>query len=216
VANHPDTAEFFAHVVGDVPCWFVPNFLNFQGSSDYKSHVLNSTSLVMVGRLSSEKHHGFVIQSLQELKLRYPDIQLEILGDGDEESRLRKLSRDLGLADRVHFRGHVSDVASVVGRSQLLILASEFEGLPNVCLEAMDLGTPCLVSSNVSSMPRLFATGKHFLQFQHLDDNDFVEQCVRALEDPSYIQNVVDGARRAVHDLCSSDDVFATWLRIAI
>ncbi|MGV6820383.1 MAG: glycosyltransferase [Parvularcula sp.] len=102
--------------------------------------------LASVGHLIERKGHHLVIEALTDL----PGAQLEIAGTGPEEARLRTLAKRTGVADRVNFLGAIPHdrLKEVYGRADVTVLASSREGWPNVLLESMACGTPC-VATNV-------------------------------------------------------------------
>jgi len=105
---------------------------------------LHRTTLISVGHLIKRKGHDKVIKTLLEL----PEVDLLLIGDGEEENALRQLSKDLKLQDRVHFVGHVDQqiLPNYYTAADMLVLASSREGWPNVLLEAMACGTPVVAT----------------------------------------------------------------------
>jgi glycosyltransferase involved in cell wall biosynthesis len=93
-----------------------------------------------------------MIRALRDL----PDASLLIAGDGPIRGQLEALAGSLGLASRVHFLGSVAhkELPAVYSAVDLLILASEREGWPNVLLEAMACGTP-VVATRVGGVPEI-------------------------------------------------------------
>jgi glycosyltransferase involved in cell wall biosynthesis len=100
--------------------------------------------LVSVGLLIERKGHHFVIEALQSL----PDAQLMIVGEGEWDSRLRRLAEKLGVADRVHFVGRAKheDLYRYYSAADVMVLASSREGWANVLLESMACGTPVVAT----------------------------------------------------------------------
>lgn len=80
--------------------------------------------------------------------MRLPGLRFALVGDGPERRRLEALARDLGLADRVHFVGRVAHerLGDYYSAADVVTLASEQEGWPNVLLESMACGTPVVAT----------------------------------------------------------------------
>lgn len=107
---------------------------------------------VSVGNLVPLKGHDLAITALRAL----PGLTLWIVGGGPELGRLARLAGTLGVADRVRFLGVMPHerMAEIYSAADLLVLASECEGWPNVLLEAMACGAR-VVTTNVSDVAEL-------------------------------------------------------------
>jgi len=112
------------------------------------------TTLVSVGHLIERKGHHLVIEALHSL----PDVDLVILGDGEERARLEAQVARAGLGERVRFEGAVSQhrLRECYGAADALVLASSREGWANVLLEAMACATP-VVATPVWGTPEVVA-----------------------------------------------------------
>jgi teichuronic acid biosynthesis glycosyltransferase TuaC len=106
---------------------------------------------VSVGNLVPLKGHDLAIQACTLI----PGLHLAIVGSGELEAPLKSLARNLG-ADRVHFVPEVEQerLRSFYSAADLLVLASEREGMPNVVLEALACGTP-VVATTVGGVPEV-------------------------------------------------------------
>jgi teichuronic acid biosynthesis glycosyltransferase TuaC len=102
-------------------------------------------ALASVGNLIPTKGHQLVMEALREL----PDVELMIAGRGPHEKKFMDLAVRLGVADRVKFLGVLSqaELRGLYSAVDVLVLASEREGWPNVLLEAMACGTPVVASA---------------------------------------------------------------------
>jgi teichuronic acid biosynthesis glycosyltransferase TuaC len=119
--------------------------------------------LVSVGHLSPRKGFHRVIASLPRVIESCPDLRLAIIGgrgaERDNSLDLHALVERLSLRDRVLFVGaKPSDsVALWLGAADIFVLASDFEGCPNVILEAMACGRP-IVATKVGDVERMVPT----------------------------------------------------------
>jgi glycosyltransferase involved in cell wall biosynthesis len=115
---------------------------------------VGTPAIASVGHLVTRKRHDLIIRALQEL----PTASLLIAGTGPEEKKLKTLAGNLGVASRVRFLGLVpqTELPTVYGAADALVLASEREGWANVLLEAMACGTP-VVATNIWGTPEVVA-----------------------------------------------------------
>ncbi len=116
--------------------------------------------LVSVGHLSPRKGFQRIIRALPRVIAGCPDARLAIVGgkggEADNSAELRALAQELGLADRVLFVGPETPdrVALWLGAADAFVLASDFEGCPNVVLEAMACGRP-VIATKVGHVERM-------------------------------------------------------------
>jgi len=102
-----------------------------------------------VGRLTAEKGCDVLVRAVGQCRERAVDVNLEIFGDGPERARLQRLAVDLGLADRVHFRGGVDRdrVLAELGTFRAVVVPSVWDEVVGlVALEALAAGVPVIAS----------------------------------------------------------------------
>ena len=103
-------------------------------------------TLVFVGRLAKVKDLGTLVRAVALARLRVPDIQLWIVGDGPERGPLEALVAELGIAANVVFWGERHDVARFFSAADVFTMSSVSEGLPMSLLQAMSVGLPAIVT----------------------------------------------------------------------
>jgi glycosyltransferase involved in cell wall biosynthesis len=111
-----------------------------------------------IGRLTAVKAFDLLIRAADQLLTNGLDIELLIIGEGEEQARLEELIARLGRADRVRLLGHRSDVKPIYEALDIYALSSLREGLPNVVLEAMAFEVP-VAATRVGSVPQVIADG---------------------------------------------------------
>jgi glycosyltransferase involved in cell wall biosynthesis len=129
-----------------------------------------------VGRLSPEKGFDLLIRAADRLLTDGTDLELLIVGDGDEQTRLNDLIALLGRGDRIRLLGYRADLRGLYEAMDLFALSSLREGLPNVLLEAMALEVP-VAATRIAGVPRLITDGVNGL----LVDAESVEKLAAAL-----------------------------------
>lgn len=102
---------------------------------------------VAVGRLVGQKGFDILLRALALLKTRN-DFLVEIVGDGKDRADLEALAAQLGVGQRVCWRGALSpaEVLTALGDADVFLQPSRYEGLSNAALEAMSCGLPVIVT----------------------------------------------------------------------
>lgn len=141
--------------------------------------------MVAIGRLSREKGHADLIESVAVLRKAEPDLKFKLLivGAGPEQANLTRAVSERNLESHVVFVGHVSDVAPFYAIADLLALPSHSEGSPNVLLEAMAAGLPT-VATRVGGVPEIATNEKDALLVAARDPSTFADALRRALTEP--------------------------------
>lgn len=104
--------------------------------------------VIHIGRFSKQKRHDVLLDAWAELDVPH---QLILLGALDP--RLTEMITSRGLDRRVTMAGFQANPYPWIAGADLLVLSSDHEGLPNVIIEALAVGTP-VVSTDCASGPR--------------------------------------------------------------
>lgn len=115
-------------------------------------------SLVTVGTLAQlYKAPDILIEAVAQCVKDGLDLNLTFVGDGQYRAQIEAQTRSLGIADRVHFRGQLTDKMEVqkeLDAADLYVMPSRQEGLPRAMIEAMARALPC-IGSTVGGIPEL-------------------------------------------------------------
>ena len=134
--------------------------------------------IITSGRLVSQKAHDVLVQAFARVVAQQP-ARLIILGEGAERSALAAQIKQLGLMESVAMPGFVTNPAAWVAKSDVFVLASRNEGLSNVLIEAMAVGTP-VVSTDCPSGPREVLGDGRFGRLVKVDDAEALSGAIIA------------------------------------
>jgi len=103
-------------------------------------------NLVAAGRLAFEKGFDVLLAAMPAVAKEFPGVHLTILGEGPLLHDLQRRARALGIEEKVSLPGFQPEPWSYLRHADAFVLSSRFEGLPNVVLEALALGTPVIAT----------------------------------------------------------------------
>jgi glycosyltransferase involved in cell wall biosynthesis len=98
--------------------------------------------LLFVGRLEPQKGIDVLLERTPAILQALPEHRLVLIGDGSWAKAWSQWAQHSPLAHRVERLGRRADVLDWMARSELLLLPTRYEGMPNVVLEAMAVGLP--------------------------------------------------------------------------
>jgi glycosyltransferase involved in cell wall biosynthesis len=123
-----------------------------------KPYAGTAPRLLSVGRLIPIKGHVVLLRALAEARKELPDLELDIAGRGPLEPALRALALELGIADAVHFLGHVAPVQGAIEGAAIVVAPSMGEGFGMVALEAMERSRP-VIAAEIGGLGELVEDG---------------------------------------------------------
>jgi glycosyltransferase involved in cell wall biosynthesis len=156
-------------------------------------------TVTFIGRLERQKGVHWLIETAPAWLAEVPDSDLLLVGEGPLRGRLEAACRAAGIAQRVHFAGWRADVPEILAASDLLVLPSAWEGMPNVVLEAMASGRP-VVASDVEGVRELLGSAAPQQTIAYGDSQGFIGKVVSFLKNPEMAAAVGAENRRRVEE----------------
>lgn len=100
--------------------------------------------IVSAGRLEPQKNFPLLIEAFSLFYKSHQDYRLIIYGDGSQREKLQVLIDSKGLADVIKLPGVSNTLLEDIYKASMFVLSSDYEGVPNVLIEAMAAGIPCV------------------------------------------------------------------------
>ncbi|PPK87969.1 glycosyltransferase involved in cell wall biosynthesis [Neolewinella xylanilytica] len=154
-------------------------------------------TIALVGKLSPEKNHGFLLLAFRELRRRLPEARLWFIGDGPEREALEQRIKSLDLSDYVRLWGGQTDVMPFLAAADVLAITSTVEGIPGVILEGGIQGTPT-VSVDVGGVKEVLRDRETGLLLKGYHVDTFAEALATVLTDPALRDRLGRAAQRVV------------------
>jgi len=139
--------------------------------------------VLAVGRLNAQKDYPMLLKAFVEMRAQRA-ARLMILGEGSERPALEALARDLGIANDLTLPGFVANPFAFMARAGAFALSSQFEGFPNVLVEAMACGTPVVATDCPSGPREILDDGRYGTLVAPGNSHAFAEALLAQLAQP--------------------------------
>ncbi len=103
-------------------------------------------TIVTAGRMEYQKGQWHLVRAFSKVVEAVPDAKLVIFGQGELYRTLLELIQSLHLEGKAVLHGFTKDLNKYLANCRVFVLPSMFEGMPTALLQAMAVGTPCIVS----------------------------------------------------------------------
>ncbi|BAQ61807.1 glycosyltransferase [Geminocystis sp. NIES-3708] len=189
------------------------------GVSMFENAALFSDSpfrVVFCGRVVEEqKRISLVLAAMSQACCLDPRIECWIIGDGDEINRSRDWVNERGLGDRIIFLGRLesSTVQSRLALCQVILLMSDYEGLPVALLEAMAIGVVPIVRSIPSGIPELVKNNESGLLVDDTPEQA-ANAIVRLLNHPQLWLKCSTTSQSLIAENYSEEISYQRWLNV--
>lgn len=159
--------------------------------------------VVAVGRFVDKKRPEATVRAFAAAAARWPNLRMQMVGDGPQLERCRTLARELGVESRVDFLGaqdHAA-IAALLSRARAFLQHSvtapggETEGLPSSIQEAMAAGA-VVVSTRHAGIPGIVRDGETGWLVDEGDEEGYARALMKVFEDPARADTMARQARQ--------------------
>lgn len=180
----PKVCSFYNNVKAKTA--IIPNPIAKEYKGNIKPFEERPKVIISLGRLDiNQKRQDVLLRAFALIHDKYSDYELHLYGDGPDENSLKSLSNELGVEKFVLFKGVTQEPFIVLEQSQIYVLTSDNEGIPNALIEAMQVGLPCISTRcSPGGAEFLIENGKSGLLVDCGDYSDLANKIVYLIENP--------------------------------
>ncbi len=175
--------------------------------------IPGSKKMIFIGRLHHQKGLDWFLATLPVWMRHLPDWELLLVGEGPEDAALKeRIAQDeyAPFRNRIHFLGWRPDIPELLTASDLLVLPSRWEGMPNVVLQAMAARKPVLVSRKHAGCDGILANLLERQSFTLFDCDSLVSR-LRYLGDDTVRLSLGEQNHRRVREHFSIERMVAAY-----
>ena len=172
---------------------------SLKGKSDIFFKTKKKTlKLINLGRYTDQKNQIIILKAAQILK-RHINFKLLILGRGSEKNNMKNFIEDNSLKNFVKLKDFIDNPFRLIKESDIFILSSKYEGLPNVLLEAACLKR-LIISTKCPTGPKeILSNGKGGIFFKINDYKDLALKIKYAIRNKKLMKKKVEFCYKNLH-----------------
>lgn len=191
-------------------CRVIPNPI-FLENELIGANLKRKKKIITAGRLFEAKNQKLLIEAFSRISNDYPEYTLTIYGDGELREELKAKIGSLQLQEKIFLAGSTSELHLKMKEAELFVLSSDFEGMPNVLMEAMACGMACISTDCPCGGPRyLIKNGKNGILIP-VGGIDELENSLRLLINDSYMRNYIGMEAEKIYDNLKPEMVCRKW-----
>lgn len=167
--------------------------------------------IVTVGRIDTNKNQRMMVEAFAPIVEDFPEWTMVFYGDGEERAGLEARVQELGLTDRIIFKGTQSNIPEKIEASSIFVLPSKQEGMPNALIEAMVLGLAVISTDCPCGGPRdLIMSGENGILIPVDDTKALTEELKHLMEDEQLREKLAQNAVKLI-DKVRPEFINAQW-----
>ena len=195
-------------------CIAIPNGIDLERFPD---SILNpwdkrEPAIMMASRFARQKDHSTLIRAMAQLKERGVIPRLYLAGGGKQrlKRQAQALVAQLNLQNQIQFLGNVSDLPERLGKLQIFVLSTHWEGMPLALVEGMAAGCACVVSDVIGAREVItpHVTG---LKVPENDVEAMTAALLNLLTTPEQAKNLGKSARARACNTYGREHMWSTY-----
>lgn len=161
--------------------------------SNTQNEIRSKFVVGAIGRLCEAKGYEYLIRAMSIVRKTTPDVELQIVGDGELMQSLSALVEQHDLGQYVKLVGESSDVAAFYDKFDVFVISSIREGLPLVLLEAM-AAKVAIITTDVGGIPNVVEDRETALMMPARDENVIAEKILYAMNHKDEVAKLSNAA----------------------
>ena len=166
----------------------------------------NARVVAVVGALVQRKGHAFLLDAFAGACGQIDDMRLYVVGQGEELDALQSMASSLGIQDKVVFTGYRRDARRFMNAADVFVLPSLYEGMPNVVMESMAIGTPVITTGMYGTL-ELIDDGISGILTSPGDTLAIEQGLVRLFKDEALRHSIAASAAKKIEQFTFDDTV---------
>lgn len=210
-----ELAGWFNAVFADIPVQVIPNGLDYSLFIPKKHYTDKIQKFVTVARLIDCKNIELSIKAFKRAHERYPNISLDIIGEGYLHERLEKVIYEEGMSDYICLKGYIepSVIAKTLHEYDIFYLLTIADSFGQVFIEAMACGLP-VICADIGGPKEIVIEGITGTKVIPNDEESAVKALQHAISCPADMERYGKAGRKRVIEYYSIESVASKHIEI--
>jgi len=209
-----DSVKEFYKQIPNLKILSIPNPIS-KPTFNNKKIELKRPTIVAVGSLKiNVKGFDLLIKAFNKISKKYLDWNLVILGEGKDRAILEDMIQQYNLKDRVFLPGVIDNPRNTIIDADIFVLSSLREGFPNVLIEAMSVGLPCISFDCPSGPSEIIENNKNGLLVETGNIKELQYSIEKLICSKSLREKLGNKAKQDCMDRYFIDKVMQKWENI--
>jgi glycosyltransferase involved in cell wall biosynthesis len=174
---------------------------------------LTELKVIAVGRYTYQKGFDYLIDAWEILACRWPEWQLDIVGDGELREQLQRRINDKGLQKSVCLKLPTRHIEDVYSSASIFVMTSRYEGLPMVLLEAQAAGLPVVAFACKCGPKDIISDGENGFLVPEGDVKRLAQKLMLLMRDVALRKKMGERAREIAGSF-TEEKVMAQWISL--
>ena len=173
----------------------------------------NKSIVMAAARIEPEKGFDTGIKAMSYIHIKYPDYVLNVYGKGDFWGLYGTMIKEYGLDKCVVFHGLSNNILEDIATNQIFMFPSRVEGIPNMLIEALGLGLPCVGCDCPPGGVRLLIGDNERGMLVEVDDSKKMADCVCSIIASEELANKLEKSAQEIKTLFSAEKISSMWCK---
>ena len=187
----------------------IPNFVDNEIFDINKKYNKNIKNIICVGRFTEQKNYPLLINAIN--KCKDLDIFVTVYGDGVLKQKIFELIKTYGIENKIQLMNFTNCILNKYIESDLYIMTSNFEGMPNTLLEASSLGLPAISTDCHFGPSDIIISGKNGILVPCNDVKSLASAIRYYVNNPNVANEHGRNGKRLMMTRYSEKDIITKW-----
>ena len=195
--------DYYRNFISENKLKVIPNPIDPKLQKHIDLNQVKENIILTVGRFTKQKNHQLLINAFANIP--HKNWKLLIVGDGEEKQAYKELISSLNEEEFIYLIDKTTQIHREYNKAKIFALTSDYEGFPNVLIEAMSFGVSC-ISSDCSTGPSdIIERNNNGLLFPVNDQNTLETQLIELMNNEELRMMLSKNAVNSVSRLNASN-----------